>query len=192
MEELDLNKEEEDDANLLQMFYSVYNPPIFPLNLLSMEILFEIGQYMEESYFVRFLLADRTVSRQPIIRIRLLQLRQKRKILRWRWGSGVIGDAGIVQESCRGRSRSEMNESSYHFNTMIVSTLDPLQKIWDCVTAHMFGTELQEELEWIQQHKQQQESTNSNYDDVMQQLLYWGLLTIGDFWLLTLGVTPMF
>ena len=81
LEDLNLNKADEDDTDLLlQMIYPEYRL-VFPLAQLSMELLFKIGRYFEKLEQVTLLLTDRWVSCHRVVRLRLLQLRREKMIL---------------------------------------------------------------------------------------------------------------
>ena len=89
LDDLDLDKPDDDDTNiLLQEIYFEYQP-VFPLAQLGMELILEIGRHLGKPNLAKLLLADRTVSRHPMVRLRLLQLRLEKGSLRWapgRWG----------------------------------------------------------------------------------------------------------
>ena len=65
IEDLNLDNNDGDDTEaLLDGLYPAYQP-IFPLDLLSMELVFEIGRHLEKPDLARFLISDKTVARHP-------------------------------------------------------------------------------------------------------------------------------
>lgn len=83
---LDLNKPNDDDTDsLLQGIYPEYRP-VFQLAQLGIELVFEIGCYLSKPDLAKLLLVDRTISHHPVVRLRLLQLRCKKRILLWALG----------------------------------------------------------------------------------------------------------
>lgn len=86
LENSHLNKSGDDDTDLLlQMIYPEYRP-VFSLAQLIMELLLKIGRYLEKPDLIRLLLTDRTVSRHPVVSLRLLQLKREERILWWALG----------------------------------------------------------------------------------------------------------
>lgn len=59
---------------------------MFPLASPGMELVFEIGRHLFKVDLVMLLIANKTTSRHPVVRLRLLQLRREKRVLRWAMG----------------------------------------------------------------------------------------------------------
>ena len=86
LEDLNLNKVDEDDTDLLLQVIYLEDWPIFLLAQLGMELVFETGRHLEKPDLVKLLLTNRTVSCHLVVCLKLLQLRCEKKILRWTLG----------------------------------------------------------------------------------------------------------
>ena len=134
---LDLNKPDDDDTDiLLQEVYLEYRP-VFLLAQLGMELVFEIGRHLNKPDLAKLLLVDRTVSRHPVVRLRLLQLRHKKRILQWalgKWGYWRRWDC--PKEAARAiRDREErVQRVLCHFHRF--NAMDPSEKMRICECVH--------------------------------------------------------
>ena len=51
-----------------------------------MELIFEIRRHLDKVDLVMLLVVDTTISRHPVVRLRLLQLKREKRVLRWAMG----------------------------------------------------------------------------------------------------------
>ena len=152
LDDLDLNRDEEDTDELLQEMYSEYRP-VFPLASLGMELVFEIGRHLDKVDLVMLLITDKTTSRHPVVRLRLLQLRREKRVLRWAMGqwcywrrwqfpremARTIDDDEKLQRVVRHYRR--FNEDVPIEKMQIVD----FARVWGIT-----GAELRDELDWLQ------------------------------------------
>ena len=152
LDDLDLNRDEDDTEELLQELYSEYRP-VFPLANLGMELIFEIRCHLDKVDLVMLLVLDKTVSRHPVVRLRLLQIRREKRVLRWameqwcfwrRW-QYPRGTARTIRDH-----EEKLQRAVRHFQRFNKDVPTKRMRIVDC--AHVWGVlgaELREELEWL-------------------------------------------
>lgn len=117
LDNLDLNKLDDDDTNiLLQEVYLEYQP-IFLLAQLGMDLVFEIGRHLNKPDLAKLLLMDRTVSRHLVVRLRLLQLRHNKSTSVGPGQVGLLAEMGLPKGSSEShpRLRRENSEGAVPF-----------------------------------------------------------------------------
>lgn len=166
LDDLDLNRDEDNTDALLRELYPEYRP-VFSLASLGMELIFEFGQCLDTVDLVMLLIANKTISRHPVVHLWLLQLMREKRVLKWAMGQWCFWRTWqYPRETARNIPHHEekLHRAVRHFQRFNEDVLIEKMRIADC--AHVWGVlgmELREELEWLQQ------VTNSDYDDIMQQ-----------------------
>ena len=166
LDELDLDEEEDDTDIMLQEIYLEMYRPIFPIANLAMEIIFEIGRHLSEKELVRFLVTDKTIAGHPVVRLRLLQLRRKRRILRWTIGQWEYWRRWQLPRELATNMEEEnrLDRAVLHYRKFNERVPIEKMRIVECARVwNVLTSDLREEINW------QDQVTDSDYDDIMQQ-----------------------
>ena len=166
LDELDLDEEEDDTDVMLQEIYLEMYRPIFPIANLAMEIIFEIGRHLSEKEFVRFLVTDKTIAGHPVVRLRLLQLRWKRRILRWTIGQWEYWRRWQLPRELATNMEEEdrLDRAVLHYRKFNERVPIEKMRIVECAQVwNVLTSDLRDEINW------QDQATDSDYDDIMQQ-----------------------
>ena len=165
LDALDLEKEEDDTDQLLQELYMECRL-VFSLATLTMELVFEVGQHLTKKDLVKFLIADKTIAGHPVVRLRLWQLRQKRRMLRWAMGQWMFWHRWqLPRELAPDMEEEDRLERAVlpyrRFNERALT--DKMRIVESARVWGVLSSDLRDEIDG------QDQVTDSDYDDIMQQ-----------------------